>query len=73
MRGYPPHLGPTRAAPAHFPYAHPTLAEVWAREGTMVSVPKVTPVKSFCDQCDRRVSAKEAQRCGDRHCKGARA
>lgn len=51
-----------RAAKGRFPYLnHRTLAELWANQ--MTGQPR-----SWCAQCERRVAAAEAARCGSKFC-----
>ncbi len=71
MSGFHFSRGPARAAPAYFPYkGHGTLADVWAGRQGMASVPRIELKRTFCDQCQRRVTEAEATACQSSFCKG---
>ncbi|XAI96230.1 hypothetical protein [Microcystis phage Mae-JY29] len=70
MSVFRPSIGPTRPAPAHFPYDdHGTLDDVWAGRVSMASVPRVPERKRFCEQCQSRVTATQAAGCRGVFCK----
>jgi hypothetical protein len=74
MSVFRPGIGPSRPAPAHFPYDdHGTLADVWAGRQTMASVPRIPESKRFCEQCQSRVTAAQAAGCRSDFCKGREA
>ena len=69
-----PSIGPSRPAPAHFPYDdHGTLADVWEGRDSMASVPRIPTRKRFCEQCQSLVTAEQATGCRGVFCKGREA